>query len=167
MARTRGDNPWGSPGYEWDTASPPPNENFDHDVVITATRTPIRSRGRRWSMSSSEAHAAHPATRSPPQPAPRAPLRHDRGSRTTRSASGCGSSSAPRCCFSPASSSATASTATSTTTPSGTRRRAPHRPGARRAQHRRAHHQQLHGGDGRVYFIKKGRRPGHARPCWR
>jgi len=29
-----GDNPWASRGYEWDTASPPPKENFDHDVVI-------------------------------------------------------------------------------------------------------------------------------------
>jgi cytochrome c oxidase subunit I len=27
-----GRNPWGSRGYEWDTPSPPPTENFDHPV---------------------------------------------------------------------------------------------------------------------------------------
>jgi cytochrome c oxidase subunit 1 len=30
-----GRNPWGSRGYEWDTPSPPPTENFDHPVDHT------------------------------------------------------------------------------------------------------------------------------------
>jgi cytochrome c oxidase subunit 1 len=28
-----GRNPWGSTGYEWDTPSPPPTENFDKVLV--------------------------------------------------------------------------------------------------------------------------------------
>ena len=30
-----GPNPWGSRGFEWDTLSPPPTENFLHDPVYT------------------------------------------------------------------------------------------------------------------------------------
>jgi cytochrome c oxidase subunit I len=29
------DNPWGSKTLEWQTSSPPPTLNFDHDVVVT------------------------------------------------------------------------------------------------------------------------------------
>jgi cytochrome c oxidase subunit 1 len=30
-----GDNPWGAPGLEWKTASPPPPHNFDTTPVVT------------------------------------------------------------------------------------------------------------------------------------
>jgi cytochrome c oxidase subunit 1 len=32
-----GDNPWGSRGFEWTTASPPVTENFSGEVEITGT----------------------------------------------------------------------------------------------------------------------------------
>ena len=31
-----GDNPWGATGLEWQTASPPPKENFTRQPVVTA-----------------------------------------------------------------------------------------------------------------------------------
>ena len=30
-----GDNPWGAPGLEWKTASPPPTHNFEVTPVVT------------------------------------------------------------------------------------------------------------------------------------
>jgi cytochrome c oxidase subunit 1 len=32
-----GDNPWGATGLEWQTASPPPKDNFTRQPVVTAS----------------------------------------------------------------------------------------------------------------------------------
>ena len=47
-------NPWGAKGLEWETASPPPTENFEETPIVTTPAYAYTQRGRRMS----EVHAA-------------------------------------------------------------------------------------------------------------
>ena len=104
-------NPWDSRGYEWLTTSPPPKHNFDETPLIDRDPYTYQEPGR-------GGRACRHLTRTPrtirTSPTTSTPSR----SRTTRSGSACGCSSGPRCCCSPACSSATRSTGTSITRPS-------------------------------------------------
>ena len=97
-----GANPWRSRGYEWESPSPPPPENFEE--------TPVFTRGPHEYDDSATAAAPPARGADACQLTPRRARRPSRTtsrasrSRPTRPGSGCGCSSRPRCCSSPRSS---------------------------------------------------------------
>ena len=50
LGRRPGPNPWGRPGLEWQTASPPPTDNFEETPVVTDGPYDTRPRRRRTPM---------------------------------------------------------------------------------------------------------------------